>query len=319
MDKTQIKQLKREKINSRIWELDFLRGLCVLLMFVDHFAYDMTILFPDVFPNYINTPLAIMPEIGDWYYASNLRLVVRTIVLLLFFIISGICTHFSRSNIKRGSILIELGLAIGILSIFASNLLINVEPFNELNVGGVFFVFNVFIVYGLSLFLYGVFDLIRKKFNLKDKYYKYVVLILALFGIFICVYVYYLASIETNKDISSFPKFIEVCWDNFVNPKVTNFSNQPFYKFFFGLYAPAGHMDYWPIIPWVGLIFLGGFLGMTIYKNRKSLIIKKGNLFTRTISRPILFLGRYAAIFYIIQQVFLIIISGLIYIIFCYA
>lgn len=40
MEKIEEKEKNNQKIKKRIWEIDFLRGLAIILMVLDHFTYD---------------------------------------------------------------------------------------------------------------------------------------------------------------------------------------------------------------------------------------------------------------------------------------
>lgn len=71
-------------MNKRIWELDALRGLAVLLMVVLHILYDLTELFSLV---EINHPAYAF--IMDWAGVP-------------FLVISGICATFGGRTVKRG-------------------------------------------------------------------------------------------------------------------------------------------------------------------------------------------------------------------------
>ena len=89
---------------SRIWELDFIRGFCILLMIMDHTLYDLAYIFKDVW---------FKDDTGGfWYWLSDfaktfyfpwiLRDFVWGLVVFLFIFICGISCSFSRSNFKRG-------------------------------------------------------------------------------------------------------------------------------------------------------------------------------------------------------------------------
>lgn len=78
---------------ERIWELDALRGLCILGMMVVHLLYDLVDLF----------------GIVSWDYPAGVSLVMRW-GGVLFFIISGICANFSRHSVRRGVIVFGCGM-----------------------------------------------------------------------------------------------------------------------------------------------------------------------------------------------------------------
>jgi len=69
---------------NRIWEIDALRGIAILNMILCHFLYDLR-----------------------WFYAWKIDLNSPWLWLpfqgaVLFFLLSGISSNFSRNNIKRG-------------------------------------------------------------------------------------------------------------------------------------------------------------------------------------------------------------------------
>lgn len=79
---------KLEKSKSRIWELDFIRGFCILLMILDHTLYDLAYIFG------YKWALA--------FFGWPLRTFIRWIAILCFVGISGISSTLSRSNLVRG-------------------------------------------------------------------------------------------------------------------------------------------------------------------------------------------------------------------------
>ena len=60
--------------------------------------------------------------------------------------------------------------------------------------------------------------------------------------------------------------------------------------------------DYFPLMPWFGLILIGIFIGNTCYKNKKNSLIKKENALTKTFC----FLGKNSLVIYLIHQPLLI-------------
>lgn len=277
---------------SRIFEIDFLRGICVYLMFFDHFMFDMFYLIPMLFPysSYEHTFLNGFISLGYFYWDSTLRKAFRYSALFLFFTLSGISTHFSKSNIKRGGLLVLISIAICLLSIFYSQLVLYVEPFSKLGLDELLFVFPIFWVYGFSLLVYGLIKKASDFLFKKEIYLNIFTLVIAIVSIWFGFY------LTPNLDTPIIP-----------------FSNAPFFDFLIGKYAPNNQMDYWGLFPYMGLIFLGAFLGQTIYKNRTSLIVKQANVFTNYISTPVTFIGRHALVCYIVQQIPIFIIAFLIY------
>lgn len=85
---------------ERIWELDALRGLCILCMIVIHFFYDLTAFGGMEF------------TLPVWF------LFVRKYGHVLFVLISGICVTFSSSCVKRGAIVFACGLLVSYVTLY---------------------------------------------------------------------------------------------------------------------------------------------------------------------------------------------------------
>jgi uncharacterized membrane protein len=85
---------------KRAWELDLLRGICILLVVWDHTCFNMMYYAHDWAA--VGGLLAAMGEFGAAYWYSTLRRVVKPFVLFLFFFISGICTQMTKNNLFRG-------------------------------------------------------------------------------------------------------------------------------------------------------------------------------------------------------------------------
>ena len=90
---------------QRIHGLDFLRGICVILMMFDHLAFDFAWL-PEWSWNFYRVDNAAL---------TALRMVLRLSVISLFFILSGISSSFSHNNVLRGG---KLAIASATLSLF---------------------------------------------------------------------------------------------------------------------------------------------------------------------------------------------------------
>ena len=105
-----------EPVNqTRIWEIDFLRGIAIILMVIFHLLYDLSV-FCD-FP--------IDYKTGIVFYTGK-------IAASLFIIVAGISCSFSKNNAIRGIKLIVLGMLIYIItSVFvpAANIIFGILQF----------------------------------------------------------------------------------------------------------------------------------------------------------------------------------------------
>lgn len=80
-------------MKKRIWELDALRGICIIGVVIVHFLYDLVELF----------------AIVDWHYPEWF-LFIRNWGSVLFFLISGICVTLGSRSVRRGLIVVGGGM-----------------------------------------------------------------------------------------------------------------------------------------------------------------------------------------------------------------
>lgn len=87
---------------SRIWELDFLRGLAILLMVFFHLMFDLNEFFQVPIPY----------EHGVVYFIGRLAAV-------LFILLAGISCSLSRNNLRRGMKILAWGLVVTLVTSIA--------------------------------------------------------------------------------------------------------------------------------------------------------------------------------------------------------
>lgn len=110
---------KMQNIKKRIAELDFFRGVCIILMLWDHFAL-LILKFDGLFWHLNETnSLWVYISFFHIYIRSFYRNVIRQIVVAIFFIISGIVTKFSQSPLKR---IIKLAISAFIITLISITL-----------------------------------------------------------------------------------------------------------------------------------------------------------------------------------------------------
>ncbi|MBQ3356764.1 MAG: DUF1624 domain-containing protein [Oscillospiraceae bacterium] len=117
--------------NKRVWELDALRGICILGMMVVHFMYDLTV--------YGGKSI----DLPKWF------LLMRQYGHILFVLISGICaTLTSHSTLKRGLVVFGCGLLVSYVTLFMDLVL----GFTDLRIW-----FGILHMLGLCMILYPLF------------------------------------------------------------------------------------------------------------------------------------------------------------------
>ena len=90
---------------SRIWELDFIRGFCIVLMILDHTLYDLGFIFRHQWFGGQEGE-GILYQLCDFaanvFFPSPFRDIAWWIAVFLFVFICGISCSFSHSNLRRG-------------------------------------------------------------------------------------------------------------------------------------------------------------------------------------------------------------------------
>lgn len=82
---------------GRIWEIDFLRGMAIVLMVAFHLAVDLT--------DYYGWTLNYMS--GFWFYTGQLS-------AILFIFLAGISTRFNRRLLRHGLHILGWGMAVSL-------------------------------------------------------------------------------------------------------------------------------------------------------------------------------------------------------------
>lgn len=217
-----------EKLEKRVPELDILRGIAVLLMICDHFFFDLWGLLPPLFSDYP----AALDALARNYWNWEVRTVVRTAVLFVFFSLTGVCSSFSKSNLKRGGRLLAVAMVLTAGTYLAGRISGDID---------MTIVFGVLHCIALSLLLVGLLEKCR------CGKYVYLALGIVLWGVGLATP--YLTDVHS-----------------------ISYGSEPFLplllKAMLGL-AECGS-DCFPLPSTCGQIFIGVFLGKQFYGERRS-------------------------------------------------
>lgn len=88
-----------ENNKARIWWLDFLRGIALIMMVYFHLVYDLK--------EFYNLPIS---------YESGINFYIGKVSAILFMLISGISSSLSKSNIKRGIRVLGFALILSLIT-----------------------------------------------------------------------------------------------------------------------------------------------------------------------------------------------------------
>ncbi len=157
---------KDQRLNhvNRIWELDFIRGICISAMIFNHFLLIMLFFYSHYWDI---KPEGILGKIIDFaYYAfsngNNIRSSISYAVLSFFFLLAGISSILSYNNKTRAFKLGLMTLLMQLFSFIISNLF-NIE---------VYILFGVFACYLSCLLIYIIAFSISKHYKSNAFFYS---------------------------------------------------------------------------------------------------------------------------------------------------
>ncbi len=237
----------KNKPGDRFWEIDFLRGIAIIMMIIYHFFYDLN------FFNVYNFALHST--------AFNLFLYpIGSLFLLLVGISLTLSYNKSKNSLTKKESITKFLLR-G-LKIFALGLIITLATWIYLGEG--YIVFGVLHCIGLSIIL--------SAFFVNKKYLNLILgLILIITGIFL----------QTMTFDFNYLLWLGLMPENFYT------------------------VDYFPLLPWFGVVLIGIALGNILYSDYK----RRFNLVDMSylkIIKVLGYLGRNSLIIYFLHQPILI-------------
>lgn len=264
---------------KRIFELDVLKSVAILAMIFDHFTYLFSISLgymgwaSYLFKNYNEIDNSYLNKFVSFtvhFQDSNLRLAGHYIFVTLFLFLCGISCTLSRSNLKHG-----LKILIGGLIVTATTVVLSLVSGEDM-----YIIFGILTTLGVSILMVVVVEKIYDNIWL----YLAIGLTLIIWGFIIKWWeverLYYLTEL-------SFWNFIQVILG---------------YKVY--------GLDHFGIIPCTGVVFLGVFVGKTVYANKKTLLPTLDGKWTK----PFTFISKHALLIYLLHQVISILIIFLVFV-----
>jgi uncharacterized membrane protein len=223
--------------SKRFWEIDFLRGVAVIMMIIFHFMYDL-----DYFAIY---------RVDLW---SGYWLVFERITACIFLLLVGVSLTLSYSKNTKASRFAKRGL-----KIFCLGLLITIITFFALPQE--FIIFGVLHLIGIAVVL-GYFFI--RYVN------KYIILVSGL--------------VITAVGLFAANVTVDFQWLLWLGIHQNN------------LYT----LDYFPLLPWFGIVLIGIFAGKLLYKNsQRAFNISEA---TNPLARFLCFVGRHSLLIYLFHQ-----------------
>lgn len=221
--------------SQRFWEIDFLRGIAIVMMVASNFVTDLV---------YFG---AYQQSAFWWWFARA--------TASLFILLAGVSLYLMSAKYAKQELRART-LRRG-ARIFGYGLLITLVTLVLLRQG--FIVFGVLHFIGVATLL--AYPLVK---------HRYIPLVLGVLALLLGVYLQQLSF-----------DFYWLLWLGFVP--------QGFYS-----------LDYFPLLPWFGVMLLGVFLGNVLYHKRK-----RRFAITEISNAPVLFLGflgRHSLLIYLLHQ-----------------
>ena len=234
---------------GRIELIDGLRGLAVALMVIHHLLYNLAA--------FLGAPW--------WLFTNPLFDVLHYIFAGLFVFLSGVSSRFSRSNIKRGLIVIAVAAVISIVTYY-----MNMPIW-----------FGILHLLGFLMLLFGLTGKLWNRIPRKAAPFIYIALLIA--GALI------VERISLTSDKLWLRNLLAIL--GWRQPGAFDRALLPWHPdFVFGSY------DYFPILPWIFVFLLGTWAGLYIRER------KLPDWFYN--AKPPVFpkIGRKALIIYILHQ-----------------
>ena len=232
--------IKRNPFETRIHEIDLIRGILMCLVVIDH-IFNLLMSFNQMWmgPEHLE-PFYTVYKIAYWYWTNPARVVIKYICLASFCFVSGISCAFSRNNWKRALEMIGLWFIIAVVCLILDTLR---SAYNwQVGLRTMRTDFNIIGVLAWSMLIY---CFVQKKSWIA-------LLIVCVIGFALHPLCVVLSKTEWGQSFYSVPFWKPNC-------------------------AISDQADFMPIFPYLGFFFGGALLSYFTYRNHKESYFKRHN------------------------------------------
>ena len=279
------------RAKERYWEIDFLRGICVVLMVFDHLMYCLWDLMPAINAMFGTHLFEGSEELARQYWRWEVRYNVRIVVISTFFLLCGVSCTLTRGNFRRS---IPLALVAAGIS-YVTALLEQIDMGQQV-------IFGVIHMLACGIFLYAVFDGVAdaacaffgdgKGARIAKSALK---LLPGVIGVAFLAWLFGGGYAEL--------RFAYGYWDvySLYDAAGATTAEKTFASTFLLIrnFMPDSG-DYFPILPWAALVLLGGIFGRLCYHTDAKYAFAP---FGGAWNSGVCFVGRHAAVIYIAHMV----------------
>lgn len=278
---------------ERFWEIDFLRGLCVSLMIIDHLMFCLYDILPFLNDMFGTNIFAGAEAVGRWYWTWDLRILVRQVVITMFFMLCGVSCTLTRGNFRRGILLAIVAAGITAVTYVVEN---------NFGLSNATVLFGVIHMIAAGVFLYAFIDNAAiaagdalgqgKTARIAREVLRFLPALVGI-GLLVwyftqCSYVTYTGGIwQIHETVPARGSTEEnLLLSIFVYVDGFNFSRY------------SG--DYFPVLPFAALILVGGAIGRLIYHSSAKYALSP---LDGAWNSGVCFIGRHAAFVYVAHMV----------------
>ncbi len=254
---------KRDLLASRIWEIDLLRGAALFLMLLQHFAFDLSLIWGWPFLDFIQK---------TWFLDA-----LRPCVLVWFLLASGLSCRFSRSHLRHGT-----RVALAALLMSAATILF--EAYFHL---GFPIYFNVLHVLALAILMRGSLIVLLNKWLSS--------FLSRLHARFSLPWSHILADLLSLLGLLLLYAIVLALFSKDTSPILA--------LLFFLPGVPLPEMgDHLAFLPWALFFYLGALMGDLFYIEKKSVFGGEDSRLWRAPLSCLTWLGRYPLWVYLLHQ-----------------